>query len=62
MQSPSKFKYLIYPDHTYTLVYGDTSIEVSGRDILNMFEGMAKEVDNEIISVYEYHFPGNNLE
>lgn len=58
-----KFKYLIYPEHTYTLTYNNTTIEVSGRDILSMFEGLAKEVeDDNTASIYEYHFPGRNLE
>lgn len=33
----SKFRYPIFPDRTYTIVYEDFDYEVTGKDIIAMF-------------------------
>jgi hypothetical protein len=37
----SKFKFPIFEDRSYTLDYGDFSVEVSGEDILSAFRRSA---------------------
>ena len=47
----SKFRYPIFPDRTYTIVYEDFDYEISGEDIIAMFrrgaylEEMFKDLD-----------------
>lgn len=47
----SKFRYPIFPDRTYTIVYEDFDYEVTGEDIIAMFrrgaylEEMFKDLD-----------------
>lgn len=47
----SKFRYPIYPDRTYTLVYEDFDYEITGEEIITYFrrgaylEEMFKDLD-----------------
>jgi hypothetical protein len=49
----SKFRYPIFPDRTYTIVYEDFEYEVTGEDIIAMFrrgaylEKMFEELETE---------------
>jgi hypothetical protein len=48
-----KFRYPIFPDRTYTIVYEDFEYEVTGEDIIGMFrrgaylEKMFEELEAE---------------
>jgi len=47
----SKFRYPIFPDRTYTIVYEDFDYEITGEDIISYFrrgaylEEMFKDLD-----------------
>lgn len=47
----SKFRYPIFPDRTYTIVYEDFDYEITGEDIMSYFrrgaylEEMFKDLD-----------------
>lgn len=37
MEPESKFKFIIFPDRKYTLVWDDLTVEVTGEDIMAQF-------------------------
>jgi hypothetical protein len=55
----SKFRYPIFPDRTYTIVYDDFDYEVTGEEIVAMFrrgaylEDMLKDLDTRSLDTQD---------
>lgn len=37
MENESKFRFMIFPDRKYTLIWDDLEVEVTGEDIMAQF-------------------------
>jgi hypothetical protein len=56
----SKFRYPIFPDRTYTIIYEDFEYEVTGEEIIAMFrrgaylEDMFKDLDMRSLDTQDH--------